>query len=132
MIEIFNSSSSYSSCSSSSSSSSSSKQKVDLCLKNFKFDQPTQQPKSNTFKYVTTNQFSMLENIIGNVSNVGSGSGSGSGVEEYSGSDSGSGSGEVNKSGSNSGSVSGGEEDFGTVPVSVNEENYDGQVRVMY
>jgi len=46
-----------------------------LYLKNFKFNQPTKQHKSNSFKYVNTNRFSVLENIIDNVSNVGSGSG---------------------------------------------------------
>jgi hypothetical protein len=111
------------------------KTKGGLYLKFFKFDQPTQQPKSNSFVYVNTNRYSMLKNIIDNVVNAGygsgsgevddSGSGSGSVVEEDSGSESGSG--EVNESDSNSGSVSGGEEDFGTVPGSVNEEDYDRQ-----
>jgi hypothetical protein len=37
------------------------KTKGGLYLKNFKFDQPTQQPNSNTFKNVNTNRFSSLE-----------------------------------------------------------------------
>jgi hypothetical protein len=72
-----------------------------LHIENFKYQKPNQQPKSNSFVYVNTNPFSVLDDNVSN-SDSDSFEDDSSGPGSDSGSDSHSGSGLVNDSGSDS------------------------------